>query len=78
MNEQTEILGYTLEKNWDADRERFNYILHGPRGACYGLVRTVNNPVHMFAINLQRWGKVVNVRGYNWFTDERGFLEPIN
>jgi hypothetical protein len=58
--------------------EKYNntYILHGPRGACYGLVRSIQNPHHMFTVNLQGSRKFF-VNRLGWFTDENGELKHL-
>jgi hypothetical protein len=49
------------------------YVLHGPRGACYGLMRNVNTPTRLFMFNM---------RGFThgtpdvWFRDDGGELRP--
>jgi hypothetical protein len=77
--EQTEILGYTLEKiaGDDGTSGRLAYLLHGPRGARYGLVRAIDNPVMLYAWNDRSFG-VVSIKGYGWFTDFDGRLVPVN
>ncbi len=51
------------------------YILHGPRGATYQLLRTIPRPEILFAVNANRGFKPVSKLG--WFTDRKGFLESI-
>ena len=54
------------------------YFLHGPR-ARYGLIRNRVNPEYLFAINARKgYFGAANVRGYDWFTDRNGIVEPIN
>lgn len=80
----TELLGYTVDKNEDDDYEGGSrgYFLYGPRGACYALLRNMQNPDMLYAINA-RPGKfgIVSVKGYGWFYDGEktdGVLTPVN
>ncbi len=59
---------YRVEKNGDS------YILHGPRGACYGLIRHRTRQEMLFVINLQTFN---DVRGMGWFTDADGELREV-
>ncbi len=59
---------YKIERNGD------NYLLHGPRGACYGLIRHRVRKAFLFVINLRTLGEV---RGLGWFTDEGGELREV-
>ena len=72
------LLGYEVETQIRNDRQP--YLLKGPRGAMYGLVRQVDNPHLLFAINMRPKyvGICVQVKGYSWFTDKDGQLEPVN
>ena len=54
------------------------YFLHGPR-ARYGLIRNRVHPEYLFAINARKgYFGAANVRGYDWFTDRDGIVEPVN
>ena len=55
------------------------YELRGPRGAHYGLIRNARRPHLLFVVNLKpgRYS-APSVRGYGWFSDESGSLEPVN
>ncbi len=56
-----------------------DYELRGPRGAHYGLIRNAHRPHMLFVVNLkQNCFSVPSVRGYGWFSDESGSLEPVN
>ena len=55
------------------------YELHGPRGAHYGLIRNAHRPHLLFVVNLKpNCYSTPSVRGYGWFSDETGSLEPVN
>jgi hypothetical protein len=80
----TTLLGLEVEKCENDTGEGLSaaYRLHGPRGACYALVRNDRNPEMMFAIN-DRPGffGCVSVKGYDWFYDgpkTDGVLTPVN
>lgn len=76
MTEQTHIMGYRIEKQWSEERKSFDYILHGSRGARYGLVRNYHNKHLLFVINLDTTKHTMpKVRGHQWFTDINGILE---
>ena len=76
---QTSILGYDLERidGDDGRPGRPAYLLHGPRGARYALLRSQTNPTMLFAWNDRRFG-MVSVKGYQWFTDRDGTIVPCN
>ena len=82
-NTSQQLLGYRVERHLvDADRLHREpaYTLHGPRGARYGLMRNQNHPHMMYVINLRpnHRGIVTTAKGYGWFTDKFGELEPVN
>lgn len=54
------------------DSARMPYRLYGPRSAVLGLMRTVNNPAVLFAMN-GRTGKTTS----NYFTDKGGVLREM-
>jgi hypothetical protein len=69
------IFNYTVEALSD-EKGKVAYHLHGVRGALYGLIRSVNDPSSMFAVNSR--GKVCGVAGNYWFSDRNGTLTTIN
>lgn len=77
-SQQSTLLGYTVEKVQSNPSRSLQlaYLLHGPRGARYGLIRNQKNPEMLFAWNDRRFG-TVQVQGYSWFTDRTGTLEPV-
>jgi hypothetical protein len=70
-----EALGYTVEVN-DGD-EGAPYWIRGPRGAEYFLMRNLQNPHHLFAVNGRGFTKTAKPGGYEWFSDEDGRLRPM-
>lgn len=50
------------------------YILIGPRGARYGLIRNGPNPQRLFAINMKKFTSGTAFLD-GWFTDAHGKLE---
>lgn len=74
-----ELLGYKVERNQDDTGKggSCGYWLHGPAGARYALVRNVYEPTMLYAWNDRKFGKV-SVKGYGWFSDHTGTLEPVN
>ena len=70
-----DFMGYRIEATGN---DKSPYILHGPRGACYGLLRNLSRPEHLFAVNIGKLhiGPVI-VKGYGWFTDAGGELRPL-
>jgi hypothetical protein len=50
------------------------YVVHGKRGD-FHLMRNHHNPHLFFALNTRN--HVGNIRGYEWFTDKNGFVEPL-
>jgi len=74
--ETTQILGLAVEKvpGDDGAGARIAYVLSGPRGARYELIRCTRNPRLLFAWNA-RTHRVTSARGYTWFTDTAGKLE---
>jgi hypothetical protein len=74
-NPMNTFIGYSVEKHPD-DTGLGNspaYILRGPRGAVYGLIRSARKPEAMYAVNLRRFG-IVSLKGNGWFTDRDGEL----
>lgn len=75
----TECWTKTLRAGWNrteyrVEKNKDSYILHGPRGACYGLIRHKTQPEMLFVINLRTFGEV---RGMGWFTDADGELREV-
>jgi len=62
----------------EVEGEHRNYLLHGARGALYGLVRLVEEPDYLMAINLQGVPRPCRIGGYGTFSDANGQLEPVN
>ena len=50
------------------------YVLTGPRGAEYNLIRNGPNPTLLFATNGRKFSASTPFEG-EWFTDEKGKLE---
>ena len=80
-----ELLGFKVTKTDDKPAEEsaknvtVAYELRGPRGAHYGLIRNAVRPHLLFVVNLKAGRySTPSVRGYGWFSDETGSLEPIN
>ncbi len=72
------LLGYEIiEEGNDEKTGLMNYALKGPKGAYYFMARNNHKPHLMYPVN-GRFLSCVRVKGYSWFTDEKGFLEPIN
>jgi hypothetical protein len=70
------LLGFTVERVEDARDLEPAYILSGPRGARYGLIRQLGSQsTTMFVENLRGGGRA-SPKGVAWFTDRRGVLEP--
>ncbi len=61
---------YELVKN---DTPKVPYLLKGPRGALYGLMRNVQEPECLFPVN-GRTGRVLD----GWFSDKGGQLRQIS
>jgi len=53
--------------------QRNNFVLKGPRGAVYRLVRNQNNPHLLFATNAKDARRSTPFDG-RWFSDESGEL----
>ena len=80
-----ELLGFKVTKTdaRSADESAKDvtvaYELHGPRGAHYGLIRNAHRPHLLFVVNLKsNCFSAPSVRGYGWFSDASGSLEPVN
>jgi hypothetical protein len=56
--------------------KRVAYKLIGPRGHVFALWRSDQQPAALFVMNSRC--RIARLRGYLWFTDMRGFLEPLN
>jgi hypothetical protein len=72
--EQPDVLGYRVEK---LDGEHVPYLLHGPRGARYALLRNVPNPSMLFAVNDRSFVQSSAAERLGWFTDRNGVLEHV-
>jgi hypothetical protein len=72
-----ELLGFQVEK---LSNDGAPYMLHGPRGAAYGLIRYQNNRELMYAVNASKlsFGRIVGVCGNYTFTDRDGVLVPLS
>lgn len=71
------ILGCTVERTDIPDAP---YILHGPRGGIYGLLRYQAHPHLLYAVNLRLGSRaaIVQVKGNRTFTDADGVLTTLN
>lgn len=63
---------YRLERT---DSEMSPYLLHGPKGACYGLIRNVHRPELLFIVNY-RQKRRTTLEG--WFREENGTIRQIS
>ena len=64
-----------LAKKYCCDREcQQTYLLHGPRGSCYLLIRNKPNPHLMFAVNDKDWTRGTPFEN-QWFSDKDGTLK---
>lgn len=73
-----EVLGYRVEKiEKDSAEIGVAYLLHGPRGARYALLRNVSNPHMLYAWN-DRTFRCVALKGNSWFTDKDGILKAVS
>jgi hypothetical protein len=63
---QTEILGYQIERTGN---EPAPYLLHGPRGAVYGLLRFRSMPHLMYVMKMRGARVIVGIKGNYTFTD---------
>lgn len=63
---------YKIEATGAQEAGKTAYILRGPRGAKYYLVRAISDPSMMFAVN--RKMDLISIHGYNYFTDKSGEL----
>lgn len=50
------------------------FLVHGPK-AEFTLWRNAKNPHAFFVMNSKH--RVGNIRGYEWFTDKNGYLQPM-
>jgi len=69
----------STDGDWRAPGAQINacaYVLTGPRGARYALLRNVPNPAMLFAINDKNWTKSTPFDG-KWFTDAGGTLRLL-
>ena len=58
--------------------DRSHYLLTGPRGAVWGLLRNIEHPDMLFPMNFTGIsGKCRPLGGFNWFTDRNGVIEPV-
>jgi hypothetical protein len=72
-----ERLGYSVAVNDEDAGTEFPYTIYGRRGAKYGLMRNVNDPHLLFAVNWRGWTRSAKVGGYEWFTDRDDKLVPV-
>ena len=74
-----EVLGFRVETEINEKDGLPMYILHGKRGARYLCMRNVKRPDLMFLVNDKRFGSnLPKIKGYGWFSDKTGKLEPVN
>lgn len=71
---QAEVLGYVIEQTGNLNMP---YHLIGKRGATYGLMRNARKPELLFVVTSTGCTDRA-LKGYRWFTDRNGVIEPVN
>lgn len=65
---------YTVETTGEHE---VPYVLHGPRGARYALLRNIPNPHMLFAVNDRSFVASATAQRLGWFTDKDGTLKEV-
>lgn len=75
VSQTQEVMGYRVELTGDYNAP---YLLHGKRGAQYGLIRFPKAPHQFWVMNARTGNTDASIKGNTRFTDKDGDLRPIS